>query len=89
MQEQYGGHSFSIVGVTTADVETAREFAREHGLNYPVLAEADEVRSALGVDLVWGSAFFLVGPGGAIVAQGLEECEQRLAADLGAARSAE
>ncbi len=82
VQDTYRDRSFSIVGVTDVDVATAQAFAREHALNFPVLANGKAVREAYGVDLVWGSTFFLIDPAGTIVAQGLEECEERLAMEL-------
>lgn len=85
VQETYAKQSFSMVGLTDVDPETARAFAREYELNFPVLANGEAVREAYGVDLVWGSSFFLIDPEGTIVAQGLDDCEERLAREFGAA----
>lgn len=85
VQNDYSDRSFSIVGVTHVDAATAQEFVRARELNFPVLADAGDVRDAYGVDLVWGSAFFLVGPDGTVVEQGLEDGLARLAAELGPA----
>jgi peroxiredoxin len=83
VQENYGSQSFSIVGVTDVDEETAQRFANDQKLNFPILANGEAVREAYGVDLVWGSTFFLIGPDGTIEEQGLDASEVRLGIELG------
>lgn len=83
VQDNYGSQSFSIIGVTDESTESAQRFAERQKLNFPVLADAEPVRDAFGVGLVWGSSFFLIGPDGTIVEQGLDACEVRLGLELG------
>ena len=87
VQQSYRDQGFSIVAVTDVERDVAKRFALDNGLNFPILSEAEPVREAYGVDLIWGSAFFLVDPTGTIVEQGLDDCLARVEAELGAAAS--
>ncbi len=71
VQEELGSESFSLVGVTDAGLEEVEEFAREFELNFPILCDAEAVGEAYGVDLIWGSVFYLVDPERRIVADAL------------------
>ena len=84
VQETYGGEDFTLVTVTDAPADEAAAFAFEERVTFPVLAGAALTRAAYGVDLIWGSTFFLVDPAGEIVATELEQAEERLAEELGA-----
>jgi hypothetical protein len=82
VQERFEGESFSVVGVTHASEEEARAFLEEHEPNYPVALVGEEDFAAFGVELVWGSTFYLVSPEGLLVAEGLGDCEARLEEEL-------
>jgi peroxiredoxin len=76
IQETFGGKGLTVVGVTEETVEDSRTFAAQHQVNYPILAGSDGPRKAFGIDVIWGSIFYLVSPDGRIVAKGLDEsCE--------------
>ncbi len=48
LQREYGARGVQIVGVGLDEPENIREFARSHGINYPVLLGNDEVSSLYG-----------------------------------------
>jgi len=82
MQETFGAKGLTVVGVTEETVEDSRTFAAQHEVNYPILAGSDAPRKAYGIDVIWGSIFYLVSPDGRIVAKGLEESQKVLKARL-------
>ena len=67
-----------VLGVTSAPAAQAQQFQVENGLNYPVLADAQAVFDAYGVQAVWGSVVYLVDPDGKIAARGIEDVRTRL-----------
>lgn len=79
VQRRFASASVAVVGVTDATAQEARRFAKEHRLTFPILAEAEPVREAFGVDMIWGSVVFLVDPSGRVVADSLGGAEERLA----------
>lgn len=84
MHDTYRDAGFTVLGVTDHPVHDAQRYANKHGMQFPVLANADDVREAYGVALVWGTVVFLVDPDGRVVARDLGDAEQILAAELGA-----
>lgn len=68
----------TLIGVTEASVEEAREYREEMFLDFPILADADATREAWGVELIWGNVVRLVDPDGRVVAEGLGEATQTL-----------
>jgi len=81
MQERYEGQ-LVVIGVTAADVEEAKAFAREHGATYPILADADQTREVYGIRVIWGSAAYLIDPQGRIVADQFGDIAPALAENL-------
>jgi peroxiredoxin len=82
MQETFGAKGLKVVGVTEETVEDTRTFAEQHRVNYPILAGSDGPRKAYGIDVIWGSIYYLVSPDGQIVAKGLDESREILKARL-------
>lgn len=78
MQSEFEGKGVMVLGVTTAPAAQTQQFQVEHGLNYPVLADAQSLFDAYGVDAVWGSVVYLVDPDQKIVARGIEDVRTRL-----------
>ncbi len=48
LQKKYGTQGVQIVGVGLDEPQNIREFARSHGINYPVLLGTDEVATLYG-----------------------------------------
>ena len=48
------------------------QFNREYDLPYPLLAEAQPLLDAYGIELIWGSVFYLIDPDGRVLAADLE-----------------
>ena len=83
VQNKYRDNGLRVVGVTDADRNGAAAFARELGVNYTLLADAEADRDAYGIDLIWGSEIYLVSPDGRIVADGMDDVDERLAKEFG------
>jgi peroxiredoxin len=82
IQKTFGEKGLVVVGVTEETVEDSRTFAAQHEVNYPILAGSDRPRKAYGIDVIWGSIYYLVSPDGQIVAKGLDESRAILEARL-------
>ena len=78
LRDEFLPHGVLVVGVTSASREDAQEFIEDAGGQYPVLANGSTDRDAWGVDLIWGSIFYLINPHGIIVLEGLDAAEARL-----------
>lgn len=48
LQKQYGSHGVQIVGVALDEPEKVAAFAKEHGMNYPVLLGTDAITARYG-----------------------------------------
>ena len=83
VQEERGGDDFIVVGITDAPADQIEEFRDEHGLNFPVLSEAASTREAFGIEMIWGSEFYLVDPQERIVARGFDASLDELDVRLG------
>ena len=74
----------ALVGIAAGPEFELFQFAREHRLPYPILAEAEPLMDAYGIDLIWGSVFYLVDPEGRVLAADREpSIEAALAAEAG------
>jgi hypothetical protein len=82
VQDERYADGLVVVGLTAGPAEDVRAFIAEHGVTYPVLRGGDELLDAWGVDVLWGSEIYLVDPDGLVVTRGLDEAEERLAAEL-------
>ena len=49
-----------VLGITDAPADEVARFCDEQVLPFPVLADAEAVRAAFGVGMIWGSPTFLV-----------------------------
>ena len=78
MSADYQRIGLQVVGVTDAAAEDAIRFVDEQSLPFPVLAAAQDLRKAFGVDMIWGSPAFLVDRNGVIVAEELGAVERYL-----------
>ena len=56
----YESIGLQVLAVTEASIEDACAFVDEHALPFPVLADAESVRIAFGIDMIWGSPVFLL-----------------------------
>ena len=83
MQDDFRADGLVVIGVTDDSVEAARTFAKDHEINYAVLAGTEENAKAYGVDFIWGSTIYLVDPDGKIVARGIAEARKVLEAERG------
>ena len=81
-QDEFGPDGLVIVGVTEFDAETVESYTAEHGVTWPVLADAEELVKKLGVRLVWGSVIYLVDFEGQVLVEGLDDCLERLAVEV-------
>ncbi|MHC4451935.1 MAG: peroxiredoxin family protein [Planctomycetota bacterium] len=79
MQSELADKGVMVLGVTRAPAAQAQQFQVEHGLNYPVLADAQGVFDAYGVEAVWGSVIYLVSSEGKITARGIDAVRGALA----------
>ena len=82
VQEELGGPDFSLLAITDAPAEEMAAFRERHELNFPILSEAVATREAFGIDLIWGSVFYLVDPEGRVVEDGLERSVERVEDEL-------
>ena len=62
----------SLVGIATASEFELFQFAKEYALEFPLLADGESLMDAYGIDLIWGSVFYLVDAQGAVLAAELE-----------------
>lgn len=69
MQKTYGRLGLEVVGVTAADKEDALAFTKENGIDFPVLADADDIIESYGIPAVDENYTYLVNPPGVVVAQ--------------------
>ena len=72
-----------MLGVTDHDEAAVRQFATAWQVNYPIAFAAERDREAFGIEMVWGSTFYLVDPFGRIVESGFEACMETLAERFG------
>ena len=82
LQQQYGGESFRVVGLTTAGALAAEQFASRNHAGYPVYALARAQFEAM--DIAYVPAVYLVGPDGTVVADGIGDAARRLRREFGA-----
>ncbi|MHC4375313.1 MAG: peroxiredoxin family protein [Planctomycetota bacterium] len=62
----------ALVGIAARPEFELFQFAQKHRLPYPILAEAEPLMDAYGIDLIWGSVFYLIDPEGRVLAADLE-----------------
>lgn len=62
----------ALVGIATGPEFELFQFAQEHRLPYPILAEAGSLHEAYGIHLIWGSVFYLVDPASRVLEADLE-----------------
>ena len=82
VRSRYRGNGLRVVGVTAAERAAAERFARDHRVNYTLLAAAQADVDAYGIDVIWGSEIYLVTPDGHIVAHGMKDVRRRLAKEF-------
>ncbi len=78
MQSELADKGLMVLGVVRESAAQAQQFQVEYALNYPVLADAQAMFDAYGVDAVWGSVVYLVDADEKIVARGIEDVRTRL-----------
>ena len=83
MHKDFSARGVVMAGVTEASVAEAEAFRSEEFLPYPVLADAKTVFEAWGVDALWGSVVYLIGPDGMVLTRGIDECRAELEKRLG------
>ena len=62
----------ALVGIAAGPEFELFQFAQEHRLPFPILAEAEPLMDAYGIDLIWGSVFYLVDAEARVLAADLE-----------------
>jgi len=70
LRKEFGPKGLAVVGVTASDGEAAAAFAKDHGLDFPVLTDAEKVVDAWGIPEVNRLHTYLVDPPGVVVVQG-------------------
>jgi len=78
MAANYERLGLQVIAVTEAAAVDAMAFIEEHSLPFPVLADAEEVRIAFGIDMIWGSPAYLLDRAGKVVAEELGPVEDFL-----------
>jgi len=79
LQEDFRDKDVRVAGVTWFPAAEAELFATTQALDYPVLAEAQAVFDAWGVEAVWGSVVYLIDADGRVVARGIDRIRAALA----------
>jgi peroxiredoxin len=69
-KQRFGPSGLAVIGVTAADREDAEAFVHEVGIDFPVLADAEDVVDSSGIPEVNGNHTYLINPPGVVVAQG-------------------
>ena len=80
VQDRFKKNGVRVVGVTDAGGQATAQFGRQHGVTYPLLGGAEADRKAWGIDMIWGSEIYLVNPDGKVVARGMDDTDEKLAA---------
>ena len=70
LKKRFGPKGLAVVGVTASDMEGAAAFAKEVGIDFPVLADAEDVIDSYGIPSVNENHTYLIDPPGVVVAQG-------------------
>jgi len=69
LKARFGKRGLAVVGVTASDKEDTEAFIKETGINFPVLADAEDVVDSFGIPAVDENHTYLINPPGVIVAQ--------------------
>ncbi len=70
LKNRFGPKGLAVVGVTASDREDAEAFIQETGIDFPVLADAEDVVDSYGIPAVDENHTYLIDPPGVVVAQG-------------------
>jgi peroxiredoxin Q/BCP len=68
-KKRYAAKGVSVIGVTASDKEDTAAFIQETGIDFPVLADAEDIVDSYGIPAVEENHTYLVNPPGVIVAQ--------------------
>ena len=69
LKARFGKKGLAVVGVTASDKEDTEAFIKETGIDFPVLADAEDVVDSFGIPAVDENHTALINPPGVIVAQ--------------------
>ncbi len=69
---QYESLGLQVLVITEAPTAQVLLFVDEHSLPFHVYADAETVRVAYGIDMIWGSPAFLLDREGRVVAEELD-----------------
>jgi peroxiredoxin len=69
LKKRFGPKGLAVVGVTASDREDVEAFIKETGIDFPVLADAEDVVDSYGIPAVDENHTYLINPPGVVVAQ--------------------
>jgi peroxiredoxin len=69
LKKRYGPKGLAVVGITAADREDAEAFVKANGIDFPVLADAEDIVDSYGIPAVDDNYTYLIDPPGVVIAQ--------------------
>ncbi|HEU4395995.1 MAG TPA: redoxin domain-containing protein [Planctomycetota bacterium] len=79
LKRDFGAKGLVVVGVTPSDAEATTEFAKDNGIDFPVLTDAQHVVDSYDIPEVNELHTYLVNPPGIVIVQGdLEKARELL-----------